>query len=121
MTGEDDLAQPTPILSPGGTTPGALNPLLLILVSKRPSDCLRVTWFSISVSPGLSSLRTYVLSRMSRSISNRQSDSNPSSVRTLLTTVIFGEEGGRDVTSQCVTGAAMGLLRELPFEIIQAL
>ena len=111
----------TPILSLGGTTPGALNTLLLILVSKRPSDCPKVMWFSVSVSPGLCSLRTSVLCRMSRGTSNRQSDSNPSSAGTLLTTVIFGEEGGRDVTSQCVTGAAMGLLRELPFEIIQAL
>ena len=38
-----------------------------------------------------------------------------------LTTIIFGEEGGRDVTAQCITSAAVGLLRELPFEVIQAL
>lgn len=39
----------------------------------------------------------------------------------LLTTIVFGEEGGRDVTAQRITSAAVGLLRKLPFEVIQAL
>lgn len=38
-----------------------------------------------------------------------------------LTTIIFGEEGSRDVTAQSITSAAVGLFRELPFEVIQAL
>lgn len=39
----------------------------------------------------------------------------------LLTTIILGEEGSRDVAAQGITSAAMGLFWELPFEVIQAL
>lgn len=38
-----------------------------------------------------------------------------------LTTVTFGEKGSCDVTPQCITRAAVSLLWELPFEVIQAL
>lgn len=38
-----------------------------------------------------------------------------------LTTIIFGEEGSCDVTTQCITSAAVGLLWKFPFEVIQAL
>lgn len=38
-----------------------------------------------------------------------------------LTTIAFGEEGSCDVPTQCVTSTTVGLLWELPFEVIQAL
>lgn len=38
-----------------------------------------------------------------------------------LTTIAFGEEGSCDVPTQRVTSTTVGLLRELPFEVIQAL
>lgn len=119
VTCEAHWAQLTPILSPRGNTPGALNMLLLILVSERPSDCLQVMWLlNQYVSLGLSYLRTMSSPECHCSTANRVTATPP---QCRLTAIIFGEEGGRDVASQCITSAAMGLLRELPFEIIQAL
>lgn len=38
-----------------------------------------------------------------------------------LTPITFGDKGSCDVPAQRVTSAAVGLLWELPFEVIQAL
>lgn len=77
------------------------------------SDCLKAMEFhNQHLKPGL-------LDQSARAFLGRKGTA--ASPGHILTTITFGEKGSCDVPAQRVTCTAVGLLWELPFEVIQAL
>lgn len=88
-------------------------------MSKKPCECLKVTWFlNQHLNPGLSKPQTRSSPECHGAPQIERVTAPP---RGPLTTIVFGEEGGRNVTAQCITSAAVGLFWELSFEVVQAL